>query len=1069
MLATIAGVRSAEGARPPGPGPAGPPELTLLPGVTHRGREVSGPRLRGLLALLAGEPRAGVAAARLVEGLWPDARPEHPAKALQLLVSRARAQLGADLIASTATGYRLALPEDRIDVSLVVRHAAAATLLAADADHAGALAEAEAGLALWDGGVDPADPADPLQALRAATAPSHRSLGRARALSLARLGRHAEAAGPLAVVADALPRDEEVLTELLRCEAATGSPAAALARYDGYRRDLRETLGADPGPELQALHRELLDPPAPPVRHGVAHEPNELLGRGADVAAVIDLVHRCRVTSIIGPGGLGKTRLAHVVGREAGIRVVHLVGLAGVSDDGDVAGEVASALGVGDIGRLSSGRVPARPQAVPGIVEALGRGPVLLVLDNCEHVVRGAAELVAALVSQSGQLRVLTTSRAPLGLSSETVYPLPELPLPTAVELFTRRARAARPGVELPGDVVRELCGHLDGLPLAVELAAARVRVLSVPEIARRLDDRFALLRGGARDAPHRHRTLHAVVDWSWNLLDPGDRAALRTLSVFPDGFGADAARHVLGGDCLATLEHLVDQSLLHVSDTPAGARFRMLETVREFCSALREAAGETGAATSRFLDWARAFGVAHHDAPFGPAPRPAMERIRAEHDNLLAALRHGLSRGDLGTVAATTAVLAAMWFTETNHVRVAALARETAPALSHHRPGPALVEVTRTASTLCAATTFVLEGPRASRSLATLRRLPPAPADTVVRAGAAVLLATAGGPGALHELWESEAPLATGVAYTVSGYVREYEGDLDGAAACARAALDAFDEVTVPWLHVIARARVGDVCLQLELPAQAQQHSREAIRVLEAHGTVFDPAALQWGLMLAQVAGGAADEAGRVYERFARAIAEMESSDAATAGYLRGLQAEIELARGGIDAGLALWRDACELMDLDTAFVVAGTTAGTLEVLAAAVTAHGRHGRLDLVPDAVHALPRLLTGVLADPTVAVPSFLFGFPWCGAAVLGLAVIDAERAPTAAARLVALAERLHFVRNFGATMSTAAARRVAGQADPAAYAEAVSAYAALGPDELRAVTLAAAREHSRRPS
>lgn len=166
------------------------------------------------------------------------------------------------------------------------------------------------------------------------------------------------------------------------------------------------------------------------------------------------------------------------------------------------------------------------------VLGALGSGPALLVLDNCEHVVRGAAGLVQALVSSSRDLRVLATSRAPLGLTSEAVYALPELGLATSVELFTQRARATRSGVKLPGDTVAELCRHLDGLPLAVELAAARVRVLSVAEIVHRLGDRFALLRGGARDVPERHRTLHAVVDWSWNLLAEDAGAALRTAAT---------------------------------------------------------------------------------------------------------------------------------------------------------------------------------------------------------------------------------------------------------------------------------------------------------------------------------------------------------------------------------------------------------------------------------------------------------------------------------------------------------------------------------------------------------
>ena len=185
------------------------------------------------------------------------------------------------------------------------------------------------------------------------------------------------------------------------------------------------------------------------------------------------------------------------------------------------------------------------------IAQSLERAPALLVLDNCEHVIAAVADLVAFLVATVPTLRVVTTTRAPLGISAEQVFPLSQLDTDFALDLFRQRARAARPGVSLPEDVVERIVARLDGLPLAIELAAAKVRGMSVQDIDRRLDDRFALLRGGDQSKPDRHQTLLAVIDWSWNLLTPDERDALQRLSVFHDGFTLDAADVVLGRDAV--------------------------------------------------------------------------------------------------------------------------------------------------------------------------------------------------------------------------------------------------------------------------------------------------------------------------------------------------------------------------------------------------------------------------------------------------------------------------------------------------------------------------------------
>jgi predicted ATPase/DNA-binding SARP family transcriptional activator len=1039
--------------------------LALLSRVACRDQEITAPRLRGLLALLAEELSTGCSTGRLVEGLWPEELPERPGKAVQVLVSRLRSQLGADLIVSTPTGYRLALDERQVDSSALLLHEAASAERARARDHEGALAEAEAGLALWDGRVGAGageDLHDPVVALRTGRVGAHRSLVRSRALALARLGRREEARTPLAELAGELPRDEEVLAELLRCEAASAGRAAALTRYDVYRRALREELGMDPGPRLKSVYQELLSADVAPVRHGVPHEPNTLLGRDFDVAAVAGLLRDARVVTVVGPGGLGKTRLSHAVSRTAEQPVVHFVTLAGVTTDDDVAAEVASAVGAGDGRQIAGGA-----DAVSGIVGALGAGPALLVLDNCEHVIPGAADLVQALVSRSKELRILATSRAPLGLTSESVYALPELSLATSVELFEQRARAARPGVDLPPDRVAEICRHLDGLPLAVELAAARVRVLSVADISSRLRDRFTLLRGGARDAPERHRTLRAVVDWSWNLLEPDGRAALRALSVFPGGFTEEAAESVLGdaaGDALSLLEQLAGQSLIKVGDSPSGIRFHMLETLREFGSAKLAEAGEEEAVTGRFLAWARDFGRAHHDVLYSDDPVPAWARIRAEQDNLVLALRHALARADGPTTAAVTAVLSSLWATGSSYARLAALAADTAGPLSHFRPeDPADVEPARSAAAVCAASLFMGHGPHAVRQLVTLRRLPPAPPDTVVRALSVVLCAA---PemrppeySRLQELCEAEEPMLAGIAASVASYVWEAGHDTERALESARRMVDALGPLNNPVMHLLSHGRASELCLKSERGTEAYDHLRSALSALDAFGDRGDTLGVRWGLVLACLHKGDVEEA--EYWLGLAALEQPAEPDAVFSPEVPA-RAEIALARGLTEVGLGLWRRAAEgvreasALYADDPFV----EPWALQLQSAAVAAHALHGR----PDPVAALTEelrarllgLLSGAPADGSPAGGSPV-ELPVYGTVLLALGLAGLARGETAAVRLVALAERMPVVREFP-ILSRARSREAAENAGRAAYTDARSRYAALGREELRAEAL-----------
>ena len=322
----------------------------------------------------------------------------------------------------------------------------------------------------------------------------------------------------------------------------------------------------------------------------------------------------------------------------------------------------------------------------------------MLVLDNCEHLVEDVASVVADLLAVLPSLRVLTTSRAPLAIAGEVVAPLAPLPVDAdgaAVRLFTDRARAARPGAVLPVDAVRRICTRLDGSPLAIELAAARIRGMSTDEIERRLDDRFALLRGGDRSAPERHRTLLAVIEWSWRLLDAGAEDLLPRLALFPDGLAVDAVEAVAAPDrrqdALDDLAELVEQSLVQlVEHEGEPVRYRLLETVREFGAARLRDRDATRAVRDAMVRWGRTFaGSRHLFTATGDAQRRWFREIAREADNLVTLLRWSLQDGDRTSVAQVFSALGGYWTLRGAHGEVVALAPEVRRGPADGRTGP--------------------------------------------------------------------------------------------------------------------------------------------------------------------------------------------------------------------------------------------------------------------------------------------------------------------------------------------------------------------------------------------
>ncbi|MEV0416250.1 BTAD domain-containing putative transcriptional regulator [Streptomyces sp. NPDC050448] len=647
----------------------------LILGVTEARDEtgaplpIGGARLRALLTALvlrAGGP-AAASVADLVDEVWGDDPPQDAPAALQALVGRLRRALGGrDTVHSDpAGGYRLAVA-DRDDIDLhrftrLARHGAQE--LAADpATAAGTLRTA---LALWRGPAL-ADLPEPARTAHAAAPEAHRTAA-LRARIEAEL--HSGSADPASLLPEieALiqdhPYDEPLRAQQLRALRAAGRPADALAAYERTRRTLADGLGTDPGPELTALHAELLQP-APPVPAGnLRPRLTSFVGREPELAALHSDLARFRLVTLTGPGGSGKTRLAEHAAcahPEPG----WLVELARLDHPAAVPGAVLSALGLRENTLVAREKTAADDPAAQ-LVEHCANRRLLLVLDNCEHVIAAAAELAERLLTHCPGVRILATSREPLGVPGETVRPVDPLPPDPAHRLFADRAAAVRPGFTPAEDpaAVAEICARLDGLPLAIELAAARLRLLTPRQIADRLDDRFRLLTSGARTVLPRQQTLRAVVDWSWDLLDEPERTALRRLSVFAGGCDLPAAEAVCTGgaaeDVADLLGSLVDKSLVVAAPGPddTGMRYRMLETIHEY-AADRAAAHEADRAAAAHRHAAHFLALAEEAEPLlrGAAELPWIRRIETELDNLRAALLHTTRTAAAESAAAESA-----------------------------------------------------------------------------------------------------------------------------------------------------------------------------------------------------------------------------------------------------------------------------------------------------------------------------------------------------------------------------------------------------------------------------
>jgi predicted ATPase/DNA-binding SARP family transcriptional activator len=696
-------------------GVLGPLEVRAGPGHPV---EVAGTRLRRLLLRLALDPGRVVTSAQLVDAVWDERPPAGAANALQALVSRLR-RLLPGVVESSPTGYRLAVAAEAVDaVRFEALALAGRERLGRDPERARALL-GEA-LALWRGPAL-ADAAD-----AAFAAPA---VARLDGLRLQAIEDRVEAdlaagatdrlAAELEELVATHPLSERLGGQLLRALALQGRQADALGVYERLRARLAEELGIDPSPALQAVHVAVLrgqlaptapatapagrppaapdagPPPAGSPPSGRAASTNlrapitSFVGRGDDLTRIMAAFGGARLVTLTGPGGAGKTRLA----AEAGARLlermpdgVWMVELGSVVDPVDLPQAVLSLFGARELRLLATPGTAAVPP-LDRLVEALGGRELLVVMDNCEHLVAAAAALVDHLLARCPGLSVLATSREPLGIAGEVLHPVGPLAVPEgdvspaealaspAVRLLADRGAAARPGFAVDRATVGPvlgICRALDGLPLAIELAAARLHALSPDQVAARLDDRFRLLADGRRPVAGRHQTLRAVIDWSWELLGGAEQVLLRRLSVFAGGATLEAAERVCTGpapggpaadEVLYLLAGLVDKSLVVAADDGAGgARYTMLETVRAYGAERLAEAGETETVARAHAGYLLALAEEAEPELRRPDQLRWLDRLAVERDNLHAALRWAVDAREAAVALRLAAALGWYW-----------------------------------------------------------------------------------------------------------------------------------------------------------------------------------------------------------------------------------------------------------------------------------------------------------------------------------------------------------------------------------------------------------------------
>jgi predicted ATPase/DNA-binding SARP family transcriptional activator len=653
--------------------PAGGPSVDFLvlgPVSAVREGEVlplGGPRQRALLALLLLQPGRVISTDRLIDEIWAGEPPRGAERTLRSYVSRLRAALGdTPRITGTAAGYALAVVPDQIDAGRFERLVLEAEAALGRRKHGRARELVSEALALWRGQPYAELAAD--GALRVEAERLQELHLRASELRLEAMLAHGEATSlidELETLVREHPFRERLWQFLMLALYRADRQADALAAYARARKQLVGNLGLDPGEDLQRLQQQILRhevPPASPpgARHNLPAPLTGFIGRDAELAELARAVTDHRLVTLTGIGGVGKTRLALEAARRqvsAFSDGVVFVDLSALVDEALVAGQVSGAMDVRE-----------QPGAMPtdALVAHLRDRELLLVLDNCEHLVGACAGLADAILTRCDRVRILATSRELLGVPGEIDVAVQPLGLPAAdasaevvratdsVGLFISRAREARQSLVDDDAAARraaEICRDLDGLPLAIELAAARARTLSLDEIAQRVRERFKFLVSWRRLAAARHRTLRGAIDWSYDLLSPAEQDLLVGLSVFAGGCTLEAAAAIcLDGDedaTLGLLDRLAASSLVNPVHGASETRYRLLETVRQYAAERLEARGDADVVRRRHATHYRSM----LDAAWAPIRLDKTaawtERLTAELDNLRVALGWARDTGD--------------------------------------------------------------------------------------------------------------------------------------------------------------------------------------------------------------------------------------------------------------------------------------------------------------------------------------------------------------------------------------------------------------------------------------